>query len=296
MSWELELDRYIEAPLEAWPADRPLQAQKLIQCLARRLNSCPGTTLAAMSQEIRASATRRVERSIPTLFLINCGSSGSHWVEAMLASLDGIRTSSEVYVPPRLGHRLDGLPKRDRAQFLDALHQIHVEGSVPASETDVLINSAHSWNPHDLMGDAAIAVLLVRDPLDVVVSRTFRKPRLRRHLAPAVGDAEYLERNVVFVEKFYRSALRRRPAYVVRYEDFLDRPSEPLARLAALLGRRAAQPTLEAIAARHSAEAQRNSGARLSNVYKGSQAPPPGALLETAARELAGIRSTLGYA
>ena len=180
MTWQLDFNRYINAPHEAWPPGKPLQARKLEECRARRC-SATRADLALMIDRACEAARRRLDANAPTLFLINCGSSGSHWVEAMLSALPGIHACGEVYVPPRIGGELAEAPASDRRCFLDALHQVHMDVPVEIAERDVLINSAHSWNPHDLMGEAAIPVVLVRDPVDVVASRTFRKPKLRRH-------------------------------------------------------------------------------------------------------------------
>lgn len=295
MTWQLAFDRYIHAPHDAWPQDKPLQARKLEDYSARQCEKA-GLPLADVVEYACAAAQRRIHAGTPTLFLVNCGSSGSHWVEAMLSQLPGIHGCGEVYVPPQLGGELQqGLPE-DRAMFLDALHQIHVESGARTADTDVLINSAHSWNPHDLMGDTAVVTALVRDPLDVAMSRTFRKPKLRRHLTRTASDAEYLDSNVTMVEKFYRSMLRRKPAHMVRYEDLRDRPTEPLGILASLLGRPTSPERLGAIAASHSATAQSASGRRLSNVYRGGEAAIPPDLLDHATRRLERIRKDLGYA
>ncbi|GAA3931540.1 sulfotransferase domain-containing protein [Luteimonas lutimaris] len=295
MTWQLAFNRYIHAPRDAWPRDKPLQARKLEEYSARQCESAD-LSLARLAEQVWAAARRRTRAGTPTLFLVNCGSSGSHWVEAMLSQLPGVHACGEVYVPPQLGSELQQGRPQDRATFLDALHQVHVENAARTADTDVLINSAHSWNPHDLMGDTAVVVGLVRDPLDVAMSRTFRKPKLRRHLTQTASDAEYLDTNIAMVEKFYRSMLRRKPAHMVRYEDVRDRAVEPLGRLASLLGRPTPPERLEAIAASHSAGAQSASGRRLSNVYRGGEAPVPPGLFDHATRRLERIRKDLGYA
>ena len=293
MDWQLELRRYAKAPLEAWPRESPLQAHKLVEAINRH---CQGRGLGQheLLASVIATATGRTQSRPPTLFLINCGSSGSHWVEAMLSALPGIHACGEVYVPPGLGTSLAAADEQARACWLDALHQLHVERSVPVAVGDVLINSAHSWNPHDLMGASALPVLLVRDPLEVVISRTFRKPRLRRHLTPDASDREYLDRNVAMVEKFYRSALRRRPVQV-RYEEFVTDPASALARLLGLLGRSEDPALLEGIARQYSADSQARAGKRLSNVYQGARMPAEPDLLATAAEQLSKLRADMGY-
>lgn len=295
MPWLDLLAGYVADATSHWPADRPLQAHKLDEKVQQR---CAKLQIPAQQlvESVGESARRRSTAGTPTLFLINCGSSGSHWVEAMLASLPGIHACGEVYVPPGIGESLAGTDEPERAGFLDALHQIHMEKPAEPGEGDILINSAHSWNPHDLMGSLARAVLLVRDPVDVVMSRTFRKPKLRRHVAPSADDTAYFEKNAAMVEKFYRSALRRKPPTIVRYETLLARPEQELSRLLESVGRSAPAQQLQDIASQHSRESQRSSGQRLSNVYEGPATAVPRELLGEAADRLARLRVDLGYA
>lgn len=296
MNWPDLLERYVRTPHAAWPQDRPLQADKLVQCAARRADALGLTQAHSIGSTIESSARRR-EAGHPTLFLVNCGSSGSHWIEAMLSALPGIRACGEVYLPPALSPELESLEQRDRACFLDALHQFHVEDhATPVGDTDVLINSAHSWGPSDLMGGRLAPVLLVRDPIDVVMSRTFRKPKLRRHVTPEATDLQYLEQNIAMVAKFYGSALRRNPQHLIRYEDAIVDPSRTLAQLTGLLGLSPSPAALQDISARFSARGQKTSSHRLSNVYHGPRMDVPEAMCDKASAELEAIRKRLGYA
>ncbi len=292
MDWKQSFTRYAADPFSGWPEDRPLQARKLVESLGRYAAARSMQPDAAINGAI-VSASERSVRPAPTLFLINCGSSGSHWVEAMVAALGGVYACGEVYLPP--GIDLGGLETQERVAFIDALHQLHMEHPAAVDPSDILINSAHSWGPHDAMGASAAAVLLVRDPIDVVASRTFRKPRLRRYLTPDASDSEYLDRNIAYVDKFYRSALRRKPAHVIRYEDFTSQPVETLGRLATLLSRKPDQERLDEIVRTYSAAGQQDSGRRLSNVFQGPRVSTDPDLRQTLTTRLARIRSDLGY-
>ncbi len=293
MQWADELGRYVRAPHGYWPPDNPLQANKL---RARCTERCEdGDDLEQVIAQIVDAAARRIANAQPTLFLVNCGSSGSHWLEAMLSALPGMRACGEVYVPAPIAETLKSLPEPQSACFLDGLHQLHSWEPAPVGDDDILINSAHSWSCSDLAGTTARTALLIRDPLDVAVSRTFRKPQLRRHLMPDAHDESYLERNIAFVEKFYRSALRRKPATIVRYEDIVARPNESLAVLADMVGRSATPARCAQIAARYSASGQQASGSRLSNVFRGPRVTIPPALEAHAAARLAGLRAEMGY-
>jgi hypothetical protein len=298
MSWQHEFVQYASDPFAAWPPGHLLQAQKLVDRLSA-LALARGHTVAggALLAQIVEAAEQRIPGQPPTLFLVNCGSSGSHWIEAMLSALPRVHACGEVYVPPAIHERLSGAAGNECAGFLNALHLLHVED--PAARvraTDVLINSAHSWGPHDLMGSSARGVFLLRDPLDVVLSRTFRKPRLRRHLQPTASDAAYLEQNIVYVEKFFRTALRRKTAVRIRYEDALAQPDVLLGTLAQLLGLDATRTTLEQIGLRFAADQQRNTGQALSNLYRGRHPRVPAPYQDQARERLGQLRGELGYA
>jgi hypothetical protein len=297
MSWQHEFTRYASDPFVAWPPGNPLQAQKLLDRLSALVPAGEPTAAGhSLLARIVEAAERRVPGQPPTLFLVNSGSSGSHWIEAMLSALPGVHACGEVYVPPAIHQRLSDADGHDRAGFLDALHLLHVEDpAARVQATDVLVNSAHSWGPHDLMGDSALGVFLLRDPLDVALSRTFRKPRLRRHLQPTASDAVYLEQNIVYVEKFFRTALRRKTAIRIRYEDALAQPAVLLGTLAQLLGLDTTSATLEQIGQRYAADQQRNTGQALSNLYRGRHPQVPGPCLDRAHERLAQLRSELGY-
>lgn len=294
MDWATHFAGYVADPFAAWPPERPLQARKLSDCAAR-LAAAQGVDRDELVARLVAAAERRCASGpAPTLFLVNCGSSGSHWIEAMLASLPGFHACGEVYVPA--DPAFDDTSGQPWTGFLDALHQLHREDPArTVSDDDVLVNSAHSWKPVDLAGGAPCA-LLVRDPVDVVLSRTLRKPKLRRHVSPAADDLAYLEQNLAMVGKFYRSALRRAPATVLRYEEVLARPEEQLARLLLLVGRKALPEQLEAAAARHSIAAQGGAGARTTNLYQGERRGHPAELRDVAMERLSSLRSDLGYA
>lgn len=295
MNWSDKLKHYVENPHAAWPQDRPLQANKLAGCVERR-----ATALAIPPRQvidlIIESSKRRADAAHPTLFLINCGSSGSHWIEAMLSALPEAHACGEVYLPSTLADELKSMPSKERASFLDALHQIHVEDpAATIGNADVLINSAHSWGPFDLMAGKKEPALLIRDPIEVVFSRTFRKPKLRRHMMPSASDLQYLDANIAMVDKFYRSALRRNPATVIRYEDALADPARTLTLLASLFDLHPPPERLDEIGTLFSAGSQQASSRRLSNVYMGARQDVPETMHELATQRLDAIRSKLGY-
>lgn len=291
MDWSELFSRLAADPVGAWGEQQPLQARKLLERLSARARNA-GLDHAGAVAGILADARRR--GAPPTLFLVNCGSSGSHWIEAMLAALPGIHACGEVYVPPSVREPLSELDEAARARFLDALHLLHAEDDRrQVGDDDMLVNSAHSWNPHDLAGASARAVLLVRDPVDVVLSRTFRKPKLRRHVASDATDADYLARNRDYVSRFMASALRRRPRHVVRYEQARTDPVGLVATIMEAAGR-----PFDAEGARRVAALRDGGGeaaAARGNLYRGPDVDVPDDVVARLAADLAPLRAQLGY-
>jgi hypothetical protein len=145
------------------------------------------------------------------------------------------------------------------------------------------------------MGRHARTVLLVRDPLEIVLSRTFRKPKWRKRSAPTDTDAEYVNKNIRFVKKFFDSVAQHTPVCVIRYEDVKKDPVEMLSRILQLVDLDVPEQLLRSTIERHSATSQLTSGVRLSNIYPGPRNHYDRALIEHASVSLQALRNRLGY-
>src|SRR5690606_3626905 len=53
-------------------------------------------------------------------------------------------------------------------------------------------------------------ILLMRNPFDIVYSRTFRKQDYRVEVDPTASDLEYLKKQIRNVKRFYNLALQER--------------------------------------------------------------------------------------
>ena len=67
-------------------------------------------------------------------------------------------------------------------------------------------------------------VLLVRNPYDISVSRTFRKNDYRQVVAPGMGDLDYLSTQCNYVSKFYEELPNHYFDFITRYENFVSDP------------------------------------------------------------------------
>lgn len=263
-------------------------AAKLDHAFAR-IETDHGETRAEATERILDLAKARVEARLPTLYLNNPGSSGSHWVMGMLRAGTGLLGQGEIYVPlPYLVGRVEPLALPERALFLQAVGLAHLLTGTPSDGTVPLANSAHlpDLGAYARSEVAPRRVLLVRDPVEIVLSRTLRKPRFRRLLGREdAPDGRYLAENIRHVRRFHDRAAREDYDLVVRYEDLRRDPVPGLAAIAGLLGLAADPDRLAAAAA----------AARLSHRRETAAARPHPDLRRTAEEALAPLRRRLGY-
>ena len=263
-------------------------AAKLDRAFAR-IERDLGLPRAAAIERVLGLAAARVEARLPTLYLNNPGGSGSHWVMGMLGAGTGLLGEGEIYVPrPFLRGRIEPLALPERALFLQAAGLAHLLSGTGADGAAPLANSAHlpDLAAHARCEIAPRRVLLVRDPVEVVLSRTLRKPGFRRLLGREdASDARYLSENIRHVRRFHDRAARQGHDLVVRYEDLRRDPVPGLAAIAGLLGLAADPARLAAAAAE----------ARLSRRREAAAALPHPELRRTAEQALAPLRRRLGY-
>jgi hypothetical protein len=294
MTWTKQFMAYGMNPHETLPPQQAIQASKMdtrVQSLTRDLGMPRRDAL----RTIVESAKVRARAAPPTLFLVNGGSSGSHWIEGMLAELPGLRACGEVYFPSPLCVQIRAMETRERVAFIDAVHQVHARGARPVHKADIMINSAHSWSPAALIGRPSRCVFLVRDPLETVLSRTFRKPGWKDKVAPESTDTEYLQTNLAYVKRFFERSAAHTPAAVIRYEDAHANPAPVLRTILDVLEFDASDRQLSDISHKHSADSQIAKGRRLSNLYTGSRDDYDPALVDYAASALRDLRERYGY-
>jgi hypothetical protein len=295
--WQQAFRHYADNPADVWPAERSTQCDKFVKRqheLAERLCVTPQDAI----DWVLATARVRAAARPATIFLLNCGSSGSHWLEAMLAALPAIAPCGEVYLPKGLVKEITPWPAADRSAYLDCVHLLHAQAPPDKVAAASLINSAHmsGLRMARLMEAPTFTVLLIRDPVDIVISRTFRKQDYRDLVQPTASNAEYLRTNIEFVDKFFRRMAAERVDAKVRYEEIRRDAAGTLTRLLGDLGHRTDADDVARIAAAFSADAQQ-AGAQSgrSNLYRGPEVQVPDALREETLHALADARCLFGY-
>lgn len=267
-------------PAWCWSGDG-LQRDKLVAALSAWRESDE----TVLSRVLLDRVEERERAGTINLHVLNIGSSGSHWLEALLADAWDSVPVGEVYLPRVL--RL--LPVASRRRFLEALLLLHA-GPVDDPTGQPLTHSAHSLSlpAGDDPSGRWRQLWLLRDPLDIVLSRTFRKPAFRARQAVA-DDWRYFRRNLRLVRRFYVRARMRDYAVCVSYEALLSEPAEALARLFDGLGLVVSKDRIAHAVTVHRPRV--STGAARVGAYD-DLAPEYRALVD---RELGELRAQLGY-
>lgn len=291
--------QYLTQPDKFWAGASDRQIRKL--SAMKRDRMAQGASEADVVDELLAVAQLRTRHAPPPICLANIGSSGSHWLEAMLGRCAPIISCGEVYLPNGLLQALRPLTPTERAFFLHALYAAHSGLSGNALMGGAFVNSAHYSKVSRVAGlvEGTHTVLLVRNPIDVVLSRTWRKQEYRDEVAPGESDSDYLERNCALVERFYAEASTEPFDLRVRYEDLVGNPRAALSDLLSGLGLDVDPQAIEAAVAATDSKAAAAAAARgekmPTNLYMGPSDEPDQALLAQIRTRLAACAASLGY-
>lgn len=272
----LSVKDYILNADRFWPSTHKRNVVKIM----RAFDACSIKSLSDKNgciDELIAVAKIRERFNAKHFYLINTGSSGSHWIEAMLGLLPGFYNGGEIYLPPKIRSSLKTLNKKSANEFLDVIYLLHSGGVHKDALTATLSNSAHLAN-HQLLSEYSAnknTVLLLRNPVDVVISRTFRKDEYKKDVAPSLDDKEYLERNCVYVENFFANIDESSFDAIVKYEDFVGAPLSNLKKLAELIGLEVTENQLQYAIDRTSMKSElqavEKGGNALTNIYLGDK-------------------------
>lgn len=295
--WKSSFRDYADHLEQAWPAERSNQVAKFNKFVDQACK-VSGLTRSGVIDQIIAVAERRQSRPSDTIFLISCGSSGSHWLEAMLADFPRYVACGEVYLPRDLMKATNGWEQADRTAFLDCVHLAHVPMDKESLVDVRLINSAHlsGWILSRINGAPQRRVLLLRNPVDIVISRTYRKDDYRKFSGPGADDEQYLAKNIEFVNTFYRTAHERGAEIVLTYEQLRQQGPATMERLMQGLGDPKPAAECLAVAQKFSMDAQAaQRGARLSNYYRGPEIVLPDGIRERIAAQIDPAAASFGY-
>jgi hypothetical protein len=296
----IELARgYITNPEAYWNVGETRQVRKLKNAVQSAGGL--GADVFAVAEEAMAIATLRSMYASPPLYISNIGSSGSHWLEGMLAHAPKLINCGEVYLPRSILTELRKSSSVDADYFLHAIYALHSRKMGPHLIEGSFINSAHHARISLFVSltPGSKCILLIRNPIDIVISRTFRKQEYRQEIAVGVDDKTYLEQNCNVVNRFYATALTQKFDAIVKYEELVSDPELALRRVLIAIDVQMDDRVLAKAVSSTQAESIKavidGGGKATTNLFVGERDPIDPALLAMASDNLADICGRLGY-
>lgn len=208
-------------PKTLWSDDKAHLGERQMAITKRFMEKNSVTASGTVARELlRASRARSQNRPV-TFFLAGPTSAGCHLLQQVLARSQRMKTCTEAYLPPPILDAATCLSTEARWLLLDAIHLLHANEPLTYSPQAPLINvgQIRVWSHHELMPEPKKLVVLLQDPLDVVLARTFERQTLRRRHFANEDDETYLRRNISFINRFYEFAQEAAADAVVRYEE-----------------------------------------------------------------------------
>ncbi len=285
---------YVADPDAFWDGNER-QASKLRKFFDVLTAKVGGSSTAVLDR-LDELARSRVAHGSPTLFLTSAGSSGSHWLGDALAA-SGCFSCGEVYFPPKIVAQLAAMDDAARALFLDKLHLLHSRSLDPELERAWLINLAHNARL-DKLGELSARtrkVLLKRDLVDIVLSRTYRKQEYRDYMSAGASDEAYLESQIGYVQRFYTGAKRASYDVVIAYEDMKADLSGQVLRIHEALGLAVAPAEVRAACDELHQTLARDDKPVQDNRFTGEARPAPPGVLDRIQQQLGGLLVDWGY-
>lgn len=181
----------------------------------------------------------RIENKLRTIYLPSNGSSGSHLIQEIIANSVPCQPLGEAYIPKALILEVRKLAPANQQIFMESYNLLHTTKPQRLFSPNIIVNTAHDARLQNYRSWTASfqSILIVRNPTDVAISRTFRKPEYRNYTGnEEMDDWAYLNLNIDRTMKFYEAALEVGYPEVMRFEDIFDAPHITAKRLHSVLG------------------------------------------------------------
>ena len=244
-------------------------------------------------------AEKRIRSNGTNVFLMNIGSSGSHWIEAMLEDYPGISCVNEVYFPKILRKKVVNFDSYSLNLMMNVINLAHLKQDEESHFDKIIVNSAHVLGTdfYKKCDIRCMCIMLARDPYDIVVSRTFRKDAYREYIAPEATDLEYLNLNIFRVNRFYTRNPESDFNAVVKYEDFIQNGDSALRDLLRIIGvREVDEGLIEEIIYKHDRNNILSGKSKNSaNLFTGKRKNVPELMRGKIIQDLDNVRRLLGY-
>jgi len=173
----------------------------------------------------QAVAIERIDNNIPSIYLPSFGSSGSHLLQQILNLSFEIMPLGEVYVPPKLTRIIRELSITEKNLFIELYNIIHCQDPNRFFKLIPIVNTAHTpiLTPFGEFSKEYRSLLILRNPINIVLSRTFRKNEYKEYLGlQDLQEEQYLLENIIKTTKFYKQAYEYNYQTSIRYESVVS--------------------------------------------------------------------------
>jgi len=172
----------------------------------------------------------RAEAQAKSLFVISNGASGCHFFGSVLASSRLYHLIGEVYFPTEFAEAAAAASDpMDAHMIMDSVSAIHLRNMKLLSKNTIPVNVMHLRpdSPLDEIREYlpnGKQAVLIRNPYDIAISRSFRKQDYREASNPSLDDTRYAKMQANGVRRFFATAANTQWDAVVRYENLRNNP------------------------------------------------------------------------
>ncbi|UTD55536.1 hypothetical protein [Halomonas sp. MS1] len=218
------IESFVDSPEYYW--NNNARQLKKSSSRIKRLFDYYGWDAESLIEIIICIAEERISKNTKTIYFSSFGSSGSHLLQHVLVDSFDMIGLGEIYLPQPLENTLREVDLKSGQMLLECYHLLH---SPPENifKNKPIINTAHRASLQTFSSSTALftPVFIIRDPVELTISRSFRKDEYRSYLGMAdVSDEEYLKENIEKTKRFYQSALKYPYEYYLFFEDISKNP------------------------------------------------------------------------
>lgn len=286
------LSQNILAPETVWKGEKSHMAARFEVFIDRYGESLGSSNRNDIIDDILKKADQRSLNRPLTVFITNPGICGSHWLQAIMTHHFRMSGCGEAYMAEPVMKFISENSESSRSYLLDCLHIAHSYEGAHTPLDAALVNTAHAsgWAISSKMSAPKFRIALIRDPIRTVISRTFRKPAHRSEHFGHYSDDQYLEKNIEYVNKFYRGFRPENYDRIVKFEELQASMANVLKDLTKYFLDYRKISTIEETVAHF-----QNIGDGKTNKFSGPAPIVPDRMRERATHELEELRNLLGY-
>lgn len=238
MTVKAVIEKLVNDPSAYWQ-ENTRQAEKLSKRIAKAKTRFDFTN-AELVFDVMKLAEERIQNNSKTIFLSSIGSSGSHLFQACISRAWESIPLGEVYLPPQLIEDVKDFNIAELNLLSESYLLLHDYEFKHRYNTDAfIINTLHhpKLSKFSLWSKNYSSAVIHRDPVQIVISRTFRKDEYRAYQnKDGVTDKEYLDINISKVNAFYANASNFNHSVKLSFEELCAISDSEIQALQALVG------------------------------------------------------------